>query len=326
MVIPGTTINFSHGLEYNNVYIHVPFCRKKCGYCAFFSVAGARAGRYVQEAWLERVAGELGRYKYTKPLHTLYFGGGTPTFLEHSLLGKLRDICSRLLCTDENTEISMETNPETMDDEKFSILNGFVTRLSVGVQSFDPVRRKLLGRDCSNKQIDYTLDRGRELFKHLNADLIYALPEDGENIWRQELDTACNAGCDHISCYEITPEEGAWKKFSSPPEDLSLRLWRLTGDHLAERGIRRYEVSNYSRPGCECRHNENVWQGQLLCGIGPGAAGFNGQVRWQEKEDIFKDFDDNEEGLDDDFDEEDDDFEDDFFEEDEFVVEDVFEE
>lgn len=282
----GSKVSFPFDTKYNNVYIHVPFCRCKCGYCAFYSVSGEKATRYMQELWLERVAAELGRYKYTTPLDTLYFGGGTPTFLESDLLGKLRDVCCRILPLDDNTEISMETNPETLNEEKLSILKGFVNRLSVGIQGFDPDRRELLGRDCSDEQIRYALTRGRELFPHLNADLIYALPTDEEDIWKKELENACNAGCDHISCYEITPEKEAWRKFPAPPQDLSMRLWQLTADFLAAKGIYRYEVSNYARKGCECRHNDNVWTGQLLCGIGPGASGFNGKSRWLEKADI----------------------------------------
>lgn len=271
---------------YRDLYIHVPFCRRKCGYCAFYSVTGEAASPRMQEAWLERLAGEMGRRRFSKPLRSIYFGGGTPTLPDTGFLKRLRSVCAALLKWDAGTEITFEANPETLDDEKLEFLSDFATRLSVGVQSFDSERRRRLGRECSREAIDRVLARAAGTFRHLNVDLICGLAGDDGELWRRELALAADSGADHVSCYELTPEEQAALRFQAPDAETGARLWRITGEFLAGVGIRRYEISNYARPGGECRHNLAVWDGEPLCGIGPSASGFDGVDRWTERCDL----------------------------------------
>ncbi len=273
-------------IVYRDLYIHVPFCRRKCGYCAFYSVTGEEASPRMQEAWLERLAGEMCRRRFAKPMRSIYFGGGTPTLPDTGFLKRLRGVCEMLLKWDEGTEITFEANPETLDDEKLEFLSGFATRLSVGVQSFDSERRLRLGRECSREAIDRALSRAAGSFRHLNVDLICGLAGDDPELWRRELTLAAEAGADHVSCYELTPEEQAALRFPAPDADAGERLWRSAGEILSGFGIRRYEISNYARPGGECRHNLAVWDGEPLCGIGPSASGFDGVDRWTERSDL----------------------------------------
>lgn len=261
-----------------NFYIHVPFCAAKCGYCAFYSEAGAASELMVR--YVDHLEKELFQVD-TSGCETIYIGGGTPTFLPLPLLERLLKLVHSRLCPGKDCEISIEANPETLDPSKVGLLRQYVSRISVGVQSFDPELRSRIGRNCSQEKLLSALKLLREAdFPHWNCDLIYSLPGQSIAMWEADLRQAVETGADHISCYSLTPEENSRLGATFMCDDeYELQCYSLAENVLAEYGIARYEISNYSRPGCECRHNVNVWRGGLLRGFGPAAAGFDGLDR-----------------------------------------------
>jgi len=260
-----------------NIYIHVPFCRTKCGYCVFYSSSDlSLIDRYLDH--LERQLKAQSRVA----VETLYVGGGTPTVLALAQLERLTGMLTRYLDLGHCREISMEANPETLDADKVKLLQTFATRISLGVQSFDPAMRKLLGRDCSQQALTKSLSLiAGAGFSHFNLDLIYAVPGQSVKDWEQELVSVCEWPVDHLSCYSLTPEEGALLTSGwTVDDDLSLSMWELAGDFLQTRNWARYEISNYAKPGGRCQHNVNVWHGGKLLGLGPAAASFDGVDRY----------------------------------------------
>ena len=258
-----------------NYYFHVPFCRSKCGYCAFYSEPAPR--EELLDAYLDRLERELERFESEEPCETVYLGGGTPTLFDERRLERLFAMIARALAPSPGTEISIEANPETLTTAKMRLIGSFANRLSLGVQSFDPKLRKTLGRDCSQPALERAIELVEsEKFPHWNCDLIYAIPGQDCEAFRRDLRFAVALGIDHLSCYSLTPEEGARLMDSLvPDEEESERMWNLASDC----GLPRYEISNYAKPGGECRHNVNVWRGGKLRGFGPAAAGFDGVRR-----------------------------------------------
>ena len=264
-----------------NYYFHWPFCRSKCGYCAFYSEVPRSPARV--EACLDRFETELAAGGW-EPATTIYLGGGTPTLPDCRTLERWFGMIRSALHPVSGCEISIEANPETLDAGKVELLRSFATRISLGVQSFDPVVRRRLGRDCSQAALDRALKLvAAAEFEHWNLDLIYAVPGQSTAAWRRELEVAAALPVDHLSCYSLTPEEGARLAGSFMIDDVvSGEMFLLAGEVLAAAGFPRYEVSNYARPGAECRHNLAVWRGGKLKGFGPSAAGFDGRDRYSE--------------------------------------------
>lgn len=259
-----------------NYYIHVPFCRSKCGYCAFYSEPSPSGE--AEDAYLDRLETLMERREASAgPCETVYLGGGTPTLLSEARLERLFSMIRKHLRPDEMTELSIESNPETLTESKVRLIRSFATRLSLGVQSFDAALRKTLGRDCSPQALEQAAGWiAAAGFPHWNCDLIYAIPGQTAEDFSADLRRAESLGVDHLSCYSLTPEEGALLAGSLiPDENDAARMWELAG----RSGLSRYEISNYAIPGGECRHNLNVWRGGLLTGFGPAAAGFDGRVR-----------------------------------------------
>ncbi len=259
-----------------NAYIHVPFCRNKCAYCAFYSLPGA--DRDVVERYLDKLTAELQASPHI--YSTVYLGGGTPTLLTERDLERIFSAVK----TAPGAEISIEANPETLTPEKLKMLANYANRLSIGVQSFSAEKRKKLGRDCSDQAIRNALESSA--FPHRNLDLMYAVPGDTPSSFREDLRLAIASGVDHISCYSLTPEEQTALAGTVIDEEMSADLWKLAGETLGEAGICRYEVSNYARPGAECHHNTNVWKGGILHGFGPAAASFDGAQRYSQTADV----------------------------------------
>ncbi len=266
------------------VYIHIPFCRRKCAYCAFYSEPAATPE--AVRLYLDKLERDLDAADIHTPVESVYFGGGTPSLLTEADLERLFDLTARRLPLMPDAEISLEANPETLTREKIRLIAAHVTRISLGIQSFDRELRSRLGRDCSDRAIAAALEWiGDAGFPHWNCDFIYAIPSQTRAQWEKELRRAADCGADHLSLYALTPEEGT--RLAADPalqidDDLAADLWKTAGERLAERGIFRYEVSNYARPGGECRHNQRVWQGGRLAGFGPAAASYDGECRFQE--------------------------------------------
>ncbi len=261
-----------------NCYIHVPFCLSKCGYCAFFSEVCH--DREIHRQYLDHLDKQL-KSAALPIFDTLYVGGGTPSAFDLPEMQQFLDILQHSLKFSPGAERSIEANPETLTPEKVDLLRRYFTRISIGIQSFDVQLRSNIGRQCSEAALKNALDLIRTAeFPHWNVDLIYSLPGQNTGMWERDLRTAASCGADHISCYSLTPEHDAvmGDAFAEDDEQEAV-MFDMAERILREYNIERYEISNYAHPGCECRHNLNVWQGQKLYGFGPSAADFDGKVR-----------------------------------------------
>lgn len=232
---------------------------------------------------MNAVADFLRRIDFVNPVETLYIGGGTPDLLTLREMTWLFDSIAQLIPLSSDCEISCELNPEVLTADKLALLNERVTRLSLGVQSFDPVVRDKLMRKCSEKHLRNALDilNGRKC-KHFNIDLIYGVAGVGWEVFEKDLRLALDAGVDHLSCYALTAEENSRLGLRSPVAENSdaAEWWLRIGEYLNRCRLDRYEVSNYALPGCGCRHNLNVWRGGTLLGVGASASGFDGVDRY----------------------------------------------
>ena len=269
---------------FENIYIHIPFCNKKCSYCNFFSVASPRRSQI--DSYLDRLEEDLNEANLTLPSKTVYIGGGTPSLLSVAEMTRLFDLIKKYIPLTENTEISMECNPESLHSNKIDMVLDFVNRLSIGIQTFDPDHRGRLGREAEDKEIELVLQslKGHHPIS-LNLDLIYGIPGQTLEDWKEELNIAVSHQISHLSCYCLTIENdtelaSTFAKGNKVDDELTADMWQITGEILNKHNLHRYEISNYCTPGKECQHNMNVWYGQPYLGLGPAATSFDGKDRW----------------------------------------------
>ena len=272
---------------WHNLYIHLPFCASKCGYCAFYSQTACSLE--LRKRYLDAVRDFIDRCTFPDKVKSVYLGGGTPNYLAAQDLAELLEHIRNKVPLSSDCEISCELNPECMTESKLSVLNEHVTRLSLGVQSFDAEVRKKLMRRCSDEHLSNALKLlQKRRARHFNIDLIYAVADVPWSVFQKDMLAALAEGADHLSCYALTPEENSSLGLSSPIADdwTAAEWWMDIEGFLSSHGIKRYEISNYAVPGCECRHNMNVWSGDTLLGIGASASGFDGRHRYTFKSDI----------------------------------------
>ncbi len=303
----------------SRLYIHVPFCASKCGYCAFYSIpcpSSVSIDRYLEKMGNDfkdssRLCGKI---------ESVFIGGGTPTFLSAGNLGKLFSSLFSHFEISASAEISIECNPETLTAEKADLIAKFANRVSLGIQSFNPKFRKILGRQGSLKSIDKAISllSGNGI-SNIGCDLIYAIPGQSLDDWRDDLEKATALPLKHISAYSLTVEEGTLlsermsnveyrisndeikhntndrrpttllrQGFEGQADDYSIRMWNLASSLLGKHGFRRYEISNYSKRGYKCRHNLEIWYGDRYLGFGPAASSFDGKKRWTNISDLEK--------------------------------------
>ncbi|MBR1967160.1 MAG: radical SAM family heme chaperone HemW [Lentisphaeria bacterium] len=268
-----------------NLYIHIPFCRSKCDYCAFYSETGCT--EELKHAYIKRIGDELHKYDCSQ-IETVYIGGGTPTLLTVEQLEKLFDILHDRIAFNQLKECSIESNPETLDADKIALLHDCgVSRLSMGVQSFSENHRRTLGRRTSQTAIENALEiTAANPFKHFNIDLIYGIPFQTPEDFRADLKRVKEAGCDHFSAYNLTIEEqtALAGEAIELDEDIACMMYEAAGSAFP---FKRYEISNYAlNDEAQCRHNKNVWSGETLLGIGAAASSFDGIDRWTQQYDI----------------------------------------
>jgi oxygen-independent coproporphyrinogen III oxidase len=267
------------------VYVHVPFCATTCDFCAFYQTV-PRGDAVVR--YLEGIETEAGLVPWTQTtttadagrvVSTAFWGGGTPGLLKAAEIERLGRTML-LYCGGRPAEWSIELAPATVTAERLAVLKDLgVTRISMGVQSFDDSLLDALGRQHTPAQIyrAYDLIRARE-FASVNLDLMFALPGQTETQWRADLDEALRLAPDHLSTYCLTFEEDTalWVKLSQGKVKLDVEkealFYQHTWDYLAARGYAQYEVSNFARPGHTCRHNLNTWNMHEWVGLGPSAA------------------------------------------------------
>jgi len=269
-----------------SLYIHVPFCAKKCAYCDFASWPGRETDwrRYFDEitAEIRLWSGntDLGLASGDCRIRSVFIGGGTPTLVDAGYIERVIDACRGIASFEADVEITVEGNPGTLTPEKLAVYRrAGVNRLSLGAQSFDDGLLKALGRIHTAAQIKQAVAMARDAgFDNLNLDLMYALPGQEMAQWRDTLDAAVALGVDHISAYSLIVEPGtpmaarvASGAATVPDDDAVNAMQREAISRLSAAGYERYEISNYAKPGFECRHNLTYWRRGDYLGLGCAA-------------------------------------------------------
>ncbi len=259
------------------LYIHFPFCRRRCGYCSFVSYEG---GESEIPAYLNALKAEMARRSGGQGVRSIFFGGGTPSLLSAGQVGDILSTAGSLFAVDEGAEVTIEANPGTVSGDYLASLRALgVDRLSLGVQSLNDAELALLGRIHTGAEARDAVRQARSSgFANLNLDLIYGLPGQTLGDWRNTLEEAMGMGPEHLSLYALSLEAGTpmaeaigEQRLPAIDPDLSADQYELAEDLLLKDGYRHYEISNWARPGRECRHNITYWRNQPYLGVGVGA-------------------------------------------------------
>jgi oxygen-independent coproporphyrinogen-3 oxidase len=265
-------------------YIHVPFCRHRCGYCNFTLVAGR--GDLIGD-YLRAMELELASLNAPREVKTLYWGGGTPTFLSPQQLRELAAIVLRWHPLENGYEFTVEANPADVDEPMIEMLAELgVTRLSLGGQSFRGDKLRLLERDHQGQDIERVVSLAHDAGLAVDLDLIFATPGETLDQWAADLNAAIALRPEHLSTYGLTFEHGTdyWSRrergeLIEADEELEREMYTLAIDRLTAAGFEHYEVSNFAMPLQRSRHNQTYWSGEGYCAAGPGAARYVSGVR-----------------------------------------------
>jgi oxygen-independent coproporphyrinogen-3 oxidase len=273
-----------------SLYIHIPFCQRKCPYCDFNTYAGLNRLFEPFTAALAQEIALAGAGRGRPIAATLFLGGGTPTVLPVELLARVLDAGRAAFDLQPEAEITSEANPGTVDVDRFAALRRLgVNRLSMGVQSFDPAELAFLGRIHSAGDAVAAMAAARAAgFANINLDFIYGLPGQSPATWRSTLSRAIDLAPEHISLYSLTIEEGTpfgdWAaagRLAQPDPDLAADLYEIADELLSAAGYSQYEISNWARrPELACQHNLTYWRNETYWGFGPGAHSSAGGRRW----------------------------------------------
>ncbi|MGI5884161.1 MAG: radical SAM family heme chaperone HemW [Candidatus Spyradocola sp.] len=267
------------------LYLHIPFCARKCAYCDFVSYAGQadKMSRYV-----DALLAEMDRRPCAEPVTSVFFGGGTPSLLPAGEFARALEGLRRRYVLTQDCEISAEVNPGTVTaDWLRAAVEGGVNRLSVGIQAVQPELLRRIGRIHDFAQAQETFALAREAgLTNLSADLMYALPGQTIEDWEESLRAVLSLAPRHLSCYALTVAEGtpfgdldARGRLPRPSEDEEIAMQDRTLRLLGEAGFQRYEVSNYALPGFPCRHNLGYWMRKDYIGLGCAAHSLEGNLR-----------------------------------------------
>ena len=264
-----------------SVYIHWPFCARKCPYCDFNSHVCAEVDFARWEAALLADMRAEAALVERKPLKSVFFGGGTPSLMPPHLVDKLLKNVEELWGFAENIEITLEANPSSVEASKFADLaNAGINRVSLGIQSLDNDALKFLGRLHSTEEALDALNVAQENFERVSFDLIYALPDQSEEHWRNQLERALGFGTSHLSLYQLTIEPSTRFAtdvrrgvFEPMDNDCAAQLYEITRELTEQHGLPAYEISNHARVGEASRHNLTYWRYEDYIGLGPGAHG-----------------------------------------------------
>ena len=271
------------------LYVHIPFCKKRCLYCDFFSTTQlARREEYV-EALLKEIA--MRRNEASEPIQTVYIGGGTPSTLDAADIERI----VRAVGLQEAEEVTMEMNPGDATREYLQALRQTgINRLSIGIQSFQDELLQLIGRRHNAKQAIEAVRMAQEVgFDNISVDLMYALPTQTMTQWEADIETALSLGVQHISSYGLMYEEGTALtkmvengELEAIDEDTENAMYDRLCERLKQAGFVHYEVSNFALPGREAKHNSNYWNGTPYIGVGAGAHSYIGKVRSWNPDDL----------------------------------------
>ncbi len=278
----------------NALYIHIPFCAKKCNYCDFNSFVSE--SRTV-DSYLHAVENELRTLQDKYIFHTVYIGGGTPSILTEIQLEKLLGDITRYIPTSEIKEYTVEANPGTLTMGKVKLLKEhLVNRISLGVQSFRDKQLRALGRIHSGNDAKHAFTLLRSAgFTNINIDFIFGCPGQSFSDWEKDLKIAAELGPEHISTYALTYEEGTplEKNLKNGmihrlEDNIELEMYKMAIGYLNYNGYNHYEISNFAKAGYECLHNRVYWRNMGYVGVGAGAYSFIDGVRTSNERDIFK--------------------------------------
>lgn len=283
------------------LYLHIPFCVKKCDYCDFLSFS---ADENLRQRYVEKLCNEIReRSVYVKEycVDTIFFGGGTPSLLQVPQIQTLMDVIRESFCLKTDVEITMEANPGTVDFNKLSgMRESGINRISFGVQSFVEQELRLLGRIHTVEQSYLAVEDARRAgFDNINIDLISALPHQSLEQYAYSLKQASYLKPQHISAYGLIIEEGTlfYDRYGKeeekrregiqeensilPSEILERQIYEYTKETLGQAGYAQYEISNYAKKDCECKHNLKYWEREEYLGLGLGSSSFLGEYRFQ---------------------------------------------
>ena len=263
-----------NGLE---LYLHIPFCIKKCDYCDFLSGPSTRAG---QEAYIYALLREMetvSKNLKKRPVDTVFIGGGTPSVPECDVMEKLLQGLRDYFLFSADAEVTIEANPGTLTPEKLSIYRKYgINRISIGLQSPNNKELAMLGRIHNYAQFLESFQMAREAgFSNINVDLMFAIPGQCYEDWIENLRMVAALVPEHISAYSLIIEEGtpfAEQNLDLPDEDTEYQMYEDTAEILERYGYRQYEISNYAKQGYMCRHNAGYWQRREYLGFGLGAS------------------------------------------------------
>lgn len=280
-------------MEKLSIYIHVPFCVRKCEYCDFYSLCDLSLREDYVEALIAQIKDFRSEAK-NKLVDTIYFGGGTPSLLTGEEILRILKTVRSVFRVSDDAEITMEANPGTLDPEKLSAYHtAGVNRLSLGLQSADSRELKRLGRIHTREEFENSFLLARlEGFQNINVDIMYAIPNQTEQTLSATLDYVIALDPDHISFYglKIEPETPFGRdeniEASLPVEDTQADMYLNSAQKLEEAGFLQYEISNFSKPGFECRHNLKNWKCQDYIGFGPAAHSLFEGTRFSYKKEI----------------------------------------
>lgn len=278
-----------------SLYLHVPFCTVRCGYCDFNTYTADELGGGASRAtYIDSAVAELRRVRdvfggVDRPISTVFVGGGTPTLLPPTHLANFLSAVRSEFGLMPGAEVTTEANPESVSiDDLIALADGGFTRISFGMQSAVPSVLATLDRTHRPGRALAAVAEAREAgFRHVNVDLIYGAPGESASAWRASLDAAVASGADHVSAYALIVEDGTALaarvrrgELPMPDDDVLADRYEVAEDVLTAAGLDWYEVSNWSQPGAECRHNLAYWRSNDWVGIGPGAHSHVGGIRW----------------------------------------------
>ncbi|WP_300726069.1 radical SAM family heme chaperone HemW [uncultured Bacteroides sp.] len=269
------------------IYLHIPFCKRRCIYCDFYSTTQSEK----KQAYVEALCNELRlrtAYLQEEPIETIYFGGGTPSQLAEEDFSRIFSTINGHYQLADSPEITIEANPDDLTPDYIAMLRTLpFNRISMGIQTFNEDILKLLQRRHTAVQAEEAFRNCRKAgFENISIDLMYGLPGESIETWNRDLDKAISLHPEHISAYHLIYEEGTilWKlreqhKVTEADEDLSVNLFTTLIHRLKAVGYQHYEISNFCLPGKHSRHNSSYWTGKKYLGCGPAAHSFDGHSR-----------------------------------------------
>ena len=269
------------------IYIHIPFCKTRCIYCDFYSTTRSE----LKERYVRALCRELEmrrEYLRGEPIETIYLGGGTPSQLDEGDFLRIFETIRTVYGMEHCQEITLEANPDDLTETYVAMLRRLpFNRISMGIQTFDDATLKLLNRRHNAAQAIEAVDRCRRAgFANISIDLIYGLPGETDERWKQDLQQAVALNMEHISAYHLTYEEGTRlyellqaRRIREVDEESSVRFFSTLMDTLTDAGYEHYEISNFCRPGMHSRHNTSYWNGIPYLGCGASAHSFDRRTR-----------------------------------------------